>query len=109
VVIITVRGRITTAVGDEIMQRSLQAMRQHASHRLLHDLRRARIAESTLQIINRPRKADEMGIPANMRLALLCSVLTTDHEMLVNMAHARGQALRAFTDGAVARAWLKSA
>ncbi|MFO1409714.1 MAG: hypothetical protein U1F06_04955 [Steroidobacteraceae bacterium] len=102
-------GPITAAVGDQLMRLSLEALREYAAHCVLQDLRRARLAESTLQLINRPRLADELGIPPETRVALLCKVLTTDHDMLVNLAHTRGHALRAFTDGAQAIAWLKGA
>jgi hypothetical protein len=109
IVTIAVDGPITTAVGDELMRRSLDALRTYDAHCLLQDVRRARLAESTLQLINRPRMADAMGLPPGTRVALLCKVLTNDHEMLVSLAHTRGHALHAFTDGATAIAWLKDA
>jgi hypothetical protein len=48
-----------------------------------------------------------MGIPPDTRVALLCKVLTNDHEMLVSLARTRGHEMRAFTDGAAAIGWLR--
>ena len=108
IITIAVEGSITPAVGDELMRLSLQGLREHGVQRVLQDMRRARTAESTLHLIKRPQKANQMGFPANVRLALLCKVATTDIEMLVNLAHTHGHAMRAFTDGAQAIAWLKA-
>ncbi len=107
IVTVAVEGAITLAVGDELMRHALQALHAHGARCILYDLRRARLAESTLQLVNRPRKADEMGIPPDTRVALLCKVLTNDHEMLVSLARTRGHAMRAFTDGATAIGWLQ--
>ena len=108
IVTVAVDGPVTPAVGDELMRLSLQGLREHGVHRVLQDLRRARTVESTLHLIQRPRLAEEMGFPDDVRLALLCKVVSTDIEMLVNLAHARGHAVRAFTDGAQAIAWLEA-
>lgn len=108
VVVVAVDGPITPAVGDSLMQRSLEALRQYHRHRLLQDLRRARTAESTLHLLTRPRMAEEMGFPDDLRLALLCNVVSTDIEMVVKLARARGHAVQAFTDGSMAIAWLRA-
>ncbi len=107
IVTVAVEGRITTAVGDELMTLGARALREHRAHCVLYDLRRARLAETTLQLIDRPRKAEALGILPETPVALLCNVVTTDHEMLVNLAQTRGHTVRAFTDGAAAIAWLQ--
>jgi hypothetical protein len=108
IVTVAVDGPITPAAGDELMRLSLQGLCEHGVHCVLQDMRRAPTAESTLHIIKRPQQAEEMGFPDDVRVALLCKVVSTDVEMLVNLAHARGHAVRAFTDGAQAIAWLKA-
>jgi hypothetical protein len=107
IVTVAVEGAITLAVGDDLMRHALQALHANGARCVLYDLRRARLAESTLQLISRPRKADEMGIPPDTRVALLCKVLTNDHEMLVSLARTRGHEMRAFTEGAAALIWLQ--
>jgi len=106
IVTITVRGRITPEVGDELMRRSAAALREHAARRLLQDFRRARMVETTLQLMQRPRQADALGFPQDTRVALLYSVRTTNLEFLESLLQSRGRAFRTFTDGAAALAWL---
>jgi hypothetical protein len=108
VVTLTVLGRVTTAVGDEIMRLSAEAMRQHGTRRMLHDLRRARLVEPTLHLINRPRLARELGIPNDARTAVLHPVRTPDLEFLEALSENAGRAVRVFTEGQSALAWLKS-
>jgi len=108
IVTMTVRGRITQAVGDELMRRSAAALREHAARRLLQDFRRARMVETTLELIKRPRQADALGFPQDTRVALLYSVRTTNLEFLESLLVSRGRAFRIFTDGAAALAWLTS-
>jgi len=106
IVTITVRGRITPEVGDELMRRSAAALREHAARRLLQDFRRARMVETTLQLMQRPRQADALGFPQDTRVALLYAVRTTNLEFLESLLQSRGRAFRTFTDGAAALAWL---
>jgi stage V sporulation protein SpoVS len=108
VVTVAVHGRLTSEVGDEVMRRSAAALRNFDALRMLHDLRRARLAETTLQLIRRPRFATELAIPNETRTALLCSVRTPDLEFLESIAANNGRTVRVFTDGATALAWLKS-
>jgi hypothetical protein len=108
VVTIAVQGRVTTAVGDEIMRRGVEAMRQHDARRMLHDFRRARLVEPTLRLIKRPRLARELGIPDEARTAILHPVRTPDLEFLETLSENAGRAVRVFTDGQSALAWLKS-
>jgi hypothetical protein len=107
IVTLTVLGRITPAVGDEIMQLSAAALRKHGARRLLQDFRRARMVETTLQLITRPRQADELGFPQDTRVALLYAVRTTDLEFLELLLESQGRAFRSFTDGATALAWVR--
>lgn len=108
VVTITALGRVTTAVGDEIMRRGAEAMRQYDTRRMLHDFRRARLVEPTLRLIKRPRFAQEIGIPDDARTAVLHAVRTPDLEFLETLSENAGRAVRVFTDGQSALAWLKS-
>lgn len=106
VVTVAVQGRITPEVGDELMRRSAAALREHAARRLLQDFRRARMVETTLQLIKRPRQADELGFPRDTRVALLYTVRTTNLEFLELLLESQGRAFRTFTDGAAALVWL---
>ncbi len=107
IVTVAVRGRITSEVGDEIMRRSAAAQREHGALRTLHDFRRARIAETTLQLIRRPRFGNELAIPRETRTAILYGVRTPDLEFLESLAEGNGRQVRVFTDGAAALGWLK--
>jgi hypothetical protein len=107
VVTVAVQGRITPEVGDELMRRSAAALREFGALRMLHDLRRARLAETTLQLIKRPRQADELGFPKDRRVALLYAVRTTNLEFLELLLEGQGRAFRTFTDGAEALTWLR--
>jgi len=108
IVTVAVQGRLTSPVVDELMRQADAALRAHAAQRLLYDLRRARLATSTLDLIKRPRVADELGIPQGRRIALLCSVRTPEYDLLVTAAQTRGHVLQIFTDGALALDWLRS-
>lgn len=108
IVTVAVQGRLTSEVGDEMMRRAAAALREFGALRMLHDLRRARLAETTLQLIRRPRFATELAIPKDTRTALLCTVRTPDLEFLESIAENSGRTVRVFTDGALAFAWLKS-
>jgi hypothetical protein len=107
IVTMTVRGRITQEVGDQLTRRSVAALREHAARRLLQDFRRARMVETTLQLMQRSRQADALGFPQDTRVALLYSVRTTGLEFLESLLESRGRAFRAFTDGAAALAYLR--
>jgi hypothetical protein len=108
VVTVAVQGRLTSEVGDEVMRRGAAALREFGALRMLHDLRRARQAETTLQLIRRPRFATELAIPSGTRTALLCTVRTPDLEFLESIGENSGRTVRVFTDGATALAWLRS-
>jgi len=105
IVTVAVRGDITPEVGDEIMRCGAAALREHAARHLLQDFRRARMVETTLQLIKRPRQADELGYPQDTRVALLYAVRTTTLEFLELLLEGQGRAFRTFTDGAEALTW----
>lgn len=106
IVTITVQGRLTQDVGDEVVRRGRAAVQEHGAHGLLHDFRRARLAETTLQLIRRVRFAREAGAPPHVRVAVLCAVRTPRYELFDTLIGGQGIPFRIFTDGAAALAWL---
>jgi len=109
IVTVAVQGRITPPVGDEVVRRGLETLRSTGARALLHDFRRARIMETTLQLIRRIRFATDIGVPADARVALLCSVRTPDLDFFESLAQSHGVQYRTFTDGAAALEWLRAA
>lgn len=106
IVTITVQGRLTQEVGDEVVRRGRAAVQQHGARGLLHDFRRARIAETTLQLIRRTRFAREAGAPPYVRIAVLCAVRTPPYDLIDRLYSSQGIPFQIFTDGAAALAWL---
>lgn len=103
---VAVRGKMTGRVADEVMRRAAAALTDQEPRRILFDLRRARLAMPTLDLIRQPELADSLGIAKNTRTALLCTVRTFDYELLDTLARNRGHAFQTFTDGAAALSWL---
>jgi hypothetical protein len=106
IVTITVQGRLTQEVGDEVVRRGRAAVQEHGARGLLHDFRRARLAETTLQLIRRMHFAREAGAPPHVRVAVLCAVCTPNYDFLATLLRNQGIAFQTFTDGAAALAWL---
>lgn len=103
---VAVQGKMTGRAADEVMRRAAAALTDQEPRRILFDLRRARLAMPTLDLIKRSDFADSLGIAKDTRTALLCTVRTFDYELLDTLARNRGYVLQTFTDGAAALSWL---
>jgi hypothetical protein len=103
---VAVQGKMTGRAADEVMRRAAAALTDQEPHRILFDLRRARLAMPTLDLIKRSDFADSLGTAKDTRTALLCTVRTFDYELLDTLARNRGHVFQTFTDGAAALFWL---
>lgn len=76
-------------------------------HKLLNDLRGAKITHSTLDIYQMPRIVDRHGVLKKCKRALLVSESSEDFEFLETVSLNVGQQVRVFKEPQAAIDWLK--
>jgi hypothetical protein len=108
VVVVTVRGRIEKAAGDELQALCSENLRQTGLRRMLVDFRAAVMVEDTLGRLERVRYADTHAELRACRVALLFTAKSNDALFVEQAALQRGHDLKVLTDGESAWRWLKT-
>ena len=106
VVWLRIRGSVSAKLGDAIMAEAIKTGIDNGCHRLLYDMREARLGESISNLYDRPEQAQVLGFDRTHRAAMLCSGIDEKVEFLETVARNRGFQFRIFTDEAECLAWL---
>ncbi|KAB2888787.1 MAG: hypothetical protein F9K32_15225 [Desulfobulbaceae bacterium] len=101
-----IEGEMVPALVKEMASEFAGLVRSSGCHRLLNDLRGARITPSTFDIYSMPRIVDERELPLTCRRALVISEEAEDFRFLETVSVNYGQQVRIFTDPAAAVEWL---
>lgn len=99
-------GNIDETLVKEMAGDLAKLVASSGCHRLLNDLRNARIAHSALEIFGMPRIVDEEGVPVGCRRALVVPAPSEDFRFLETVSVNVYQRVRIFTDMQRAIAWL---
>lgn len=101
-----IEGEMVPALVKEMASEFAGLVRSSGCHRLLNDLRDARITHSTFEIYSMPRIVDEREVPVTCRRALVISEEADDFRFLETVSVNYGQQVRVFSDPETAIEWL---
>lgn len=101
-----IEGEMVPALVQEMAAEFAGLVRTSGCHRLLNDLRGARLTPSSFDIYSMPRIVDEREVPVTCRRALLIPEEADDFRFLETVSVNYGQHVRVFTDPEAAIEWL---
>lgn len=110
IVHVRVRGDATAvADGSEIMSQAVHYARRAGSQRYLFDIRGVGVPSALGDVLAYAKSARGLGFEPGARIAILGNPGNERLAFLEAVAVSRGFAARAFTDEALASAWLEEA
>lgn len=103
---LTVIGEFARQDFTEFTKAAITAFEKYQSHRILLDVRQAVSKLTTVDIFNSPKAAQELGISARSKIAVVYQIQSEDYYFFENTSFNRGLNLKLFTDIQAARKWL---
>jgi hypothetical protein len=108
VVWVELRGEIVFQDSVRAMKMAAQAARDHGIDRLVFDIRASHHPEFHAATLESARMAPDLGLNTALRCAVLGEPGDERLRFIEDVAANRGFKARAFTDAALATAWLKT-
>jgi hypothetical protein len=109
IVYVELHGEINFQDSVRAMRMAAEGAREHQTDRLVFDIRDARHPEFHAATLESARMAPDIGLNAALRCAVLGNEGDARLPFIEDVAANRGFKTRAFTDPALAVAWLKAA
>ena len=105
-VTVSVTGALKAAPLKEMTRELRDLVAHHQSKLVLLDYTEAAFRLEPYEVFERPRVLEELGFPADVRVAVLFQALNEDTQFLENVYRNKGFPVRVFADRLTALNWL---
>jgi hypothetical protein len=105
-ILITVQGELDLPLLQEMASGVAKMIHQVGCNRILNDLRKARMTDTTVDIYNMPKTAQQAGVVRVCKRALVVSEETSNFHFLETVFVNQGHQVRLFTEITEAKEWL---
>ena len=99
-------GALPDGAGQNLAQRAVTMAGKNTSYRLMFDYRRAVLTHDVLALNRHAEILCRLGLPEQVRIAMLCRHRSTNFEFWERVLRMRGYVAAVFTDGEAALSWL---
>ncbi len=99
-------GALPDGAGQDLAQRAVTMAGKNTSYRLMFDYRRAVLTHDVLALNRHAEILCRLGLPEQVRIAMLCRHRSTNFEFWERVLRMRGYVAAVFTDGEAALSWL---
>ncbi len=105
-ILVTVTGEVTRKSWEDLLKESLRQAAEHSCYHFLVDYRNADVRLGFVDLYDRPRFYEEVGMPKTARIALILSPHVEDRDFMETVSANRGFAVKVFIEMEPAADWL---
>jgi hypothetical protein len=105
----TVIGEFDNQELSKVSTALIEAQQEHDCYNILFDCRRAVSKLRTIEIHQRPKVAQSLGLSMHSKIAVVYKIQVDDYQFYENTAYNQGMIVKLFSDFRKARKWLLEA